>query len=335
MAPAPPPLAARSGPARPLRRRQPATLRSAALYGRITVFLRAPCAAGTGPSGTTCVAAQHPHGEHPAVPPLRPEGRHRVFRRPRHQRGAALDARQGRDPLRVHGEPRPARRARLRRHPPPRAAVRRREGAAGRLPQAAGGRGLRGAAVRRLPHLDRRRALLQHHAARPRGDRHDAGGRDEGGRRPHLGRRQHVQGQRHRALLPLRPAREPGPADLQALARPAVHRRARRAQGDVRVHEPGGARLPDERREGVLDRLQHPRRHARGQGSRVPEQGHHHRPADHGRRLLARRRRGRARDGLGPLRGRASRSRSTAGPSPTRSSCCSRPTPSAGATASA
>ena len=40
------------------------------------------------------------------------------------------------------------------------------------------------------------------------------------GQRPHLGRRQHLQGQRHRALLPLRPAREPGAEDLQALARP-------------------------------------------------------------------------------------------------------------------
>ena len=34
-----------------------------------------------------------------------------------------------------------------------------------------------------------------------------------------LGRRVHLQGQRHRAVLPLRPAREPRPADLQALAR--------------------------------------------------------------------------------------------------------------------
>ena len=59
---------------------------------------------------------------------------------------------------------------------------------------------------------------------------------DEGRRRPHLGRRQHLQGQRHRALLPLRAAREPGPAHLQAVARPGVHRRARRPQGDVRVH---------------------------------------------------------------------------------------------------
>ena len=95
----------------------------------------------------------------------------------------------------------------------------------------------RRAAVRRLPHLDRRRDLLQHHAARPRRHRHDAGRRDEGRRRPHLGRRQHLQGQRHRALLPLRPARQPGPADLQALARPGVHRRARRPRRDVGVHD--------------------------------------------------------------------------------------------------
>ena len=62
---------------------------------------------------------------------------------------------------------------------------------------------------RRLPHLDRRHHLLQHHAARSRRYRHDAGRGDEGRRRQHLGRRQHLQGQRHRALLPLRPARQP------------------------------------------------------------------------------------------------------------------------------
>ena len=50
-------------------------------------------------------------------------------------------------------------------------------------------------------------------------------------------------------------------------------------------------RLPHEHGEGVLDRLEHPRRDARGQGSRVPEQGHHHRRADHGRRVVARGRR--------------------------------------------
>ena len=47
-------------------------------------------------------------------------------------------------------------------------------------------------------------------------------------------------------------------------------------------------RLQDEHREGVLDRLQHARRHARGQGPRVPRQGPLDRQADHGRRVLAR-----------------------------------------------
>ena len=43
-------------------------------------------------------------------------------------------------------------------------------------------------------------------------------------RRRHLGRRLDLQGQRHRALLPLRPAREPGPAHLQAVARQRLRR---------------------------------------------------------------------------------------------------------------
>ena len=153
-------------------------------------------------------SSRRAHVAHPAGPSRRPEGRHRVFRRPRHQRRAALDAREGRDSLRVHGEPRPARRARLRRHSAPRAALRRRGGAARRLPRRARRRRHRRAAGGRVPHLDRRRDLLQHDAARPRGHRHDARRRDERGRRPHLGRRQHVQGQRHRALLSLRPARQ-------------------------------------------------------------------------------------------------------------------------------
>ena len=128
---------------------------------------------------------------------------------------------QGRDSVRLHREPRPARRARLRRDSAARAAVRRREGAPHRLPRTARRRRPRGAAVRRVPHLHRRRPLLQHHADRPRRHRHDARRRDEGRRRPHLGRRQHVQGQRHRAVLPLRPARQSEPADLQAVARSA------------------------------------------------------------------------------------------------------------------
>ena len=243
--------------------------------------------------------------------------------------------RQGRGALRLHRQSRPARRARLRRHPAPRAAVRRREGAPDRLPRPARRRRPRRAAVRRLPHLDRRRHLLQHHAARPRRHRHDAGLGDEGGRRRHLGRRQHLQGQRHRALLPLRPARQPGAAHLQALARPGVHRRARRPRRDVGVHGPGRLRLQDVGREGVLDRLQHARRDPRGQGPRAADERHHDRPADHGRRLLEGRGRGQARDGHGPLRGRPAGGAERRRVRRTWSSCCSRPTASAAATASA
>ena len=195
-----------------------------------------------------------------------------------------------------------------------------RKGSTGRLPRAAGRRGYRRAAMRRVSHLDRRPHLLQHDADRPRGDRHAAGRRDEGGRRPHLGRRQHLQGQRHRALLPLRPARQSVTEDLQAVARPGLHRRTRRARRDVGVHEAGRLRLQDVGREGVLDRLEHARRHARGQGSRVPGQQCPHRAADHGRGLLARRRRRSSAKKSPCASTKASRSRSTASSSPTRSS---------------
>ena len=83
---------------------------------------------------------------------------------------------------------------------------------------AAGRGGARRARLRRLPHPLGRPRLLQHHAARPRRHRHDAGARDARGRRRHLGRRLDVQGQRHRAVLPLRAARQPRAAHLQALA---------------------------------------------------------------------------------------------------------------------
>ena len=47
----------------------------------------------------------------------RRESRHRVFRRPRYERRASLDAPEGRDPVRLHREPRAAGRAGLRRDP--------------------------------------------------------------------------------------------------------------------------------------------------------------------------------------------------------------------------
>ena len=131
--------------------------------------------------------------------------------------------------------------------------------------------------------------VLQHHAPRSRRDRHDAGVGHEGGRRQHLGRWLHLQRQRYRAVLPLRPADQSELADLQALARPAVHRRAGRPRGNVGVPDRQWIRLQDERREGVFDRQQYPRCNPRGQGSRAPGQWHQDRQSHHGRAVLARR----------------------------------------------
>ena len=61
----------------------------------------------------------------------------------------------------------------------------------------------------------------------------------------------------------------PALQDLQALARPGVHRRARRPRRDVGVHGQGRLRLQDVGREGVLDRLEHARRDPRGEGPRA------------------------------------------------------------------
>ena len=216
--------------------------------------------------------------------------RYRVFRRARHERRGALDALERRDPVHVYGQPRAAGRSRLRRDSSEGAGLRRRNRAIDRVPSAARGRRHRGHPMWRVSHFHRRRDVLQYHAPRSCRYRNDAGGRDA--RRPgeHLGRRQHVQRQRHRALLPLRAARESSASNLQAVARPAVHRRTRRPHRDVAVHGRAWLRVQDERGESVLDRLQHPRRNARSEGSRVSQQGHRHRAADHGCCVLARRR---------------------------------------------
>ena len=96
------------------------------------------------------------------------------------------------------------------------------EGRDRRLSRAARCTRARRAPVRRVPRLERRQDLLQHDAARPRGHRHDARPRDARARCRHLGRRLDVQGQRHRALLPLRAPDEPRPSHLQAVARRPV-----------------------------------------------------------------------------------------------------------------
>ena len=119
------------------------------------------------------------------------------------------------------------------------------------------------------------------HAARPG---------DARARRRDLGRRLDLQGQRHRALLPLRAAREPGAADLQALARRGVRRRARRPQGDERVARRARPAARQLGREGLLDRREPARRDARGEGPRAALDEHEDRRADHGRRATGTRR---------------------------------------------
>ncbi len=103
-------------------------------------------------------------------------------------------------------------------------------------------------AVRCVSHHHCGGHVLQHHAPGPRRHRHRSGHRDEGRRRQHLGRRLHLQGQRHRALLPLRPAGQPAAAGLQAVAGRDLHRRAWRPRGDVRVPAAERLRLQDVRR---------------------------------------------------------------------------------------
>ena len=165
--------------------------------------------------------------------PDRRARRHRLLRRSRHLRRRRLDAREGCDPLHLRGRPRSVRRRRHRHHPRARAAVRRGDLPPGRL-QGGPGRGGPGRpAVWRVPHPDGRPDLLQHHPAGSRRHRHPARPGDEGRRRRHLGRRVDLQGQRHRALLPVRPAGQPSAADLQAVAGRELRRRARRPGGDV------------------------------------------------------------------------------------------------------
>ena len=64
----------------------------------------------------------------------------------------------------------------------------------------------------------------------------------------------------------------------------------------------GRPAVPHERRESVLDRLEHARRDARSQGPRATRLRHQDRRADHGRRVVARRSDGQARGSDGHLR---------------------------------
>ena len=271
----------------------------------------------------------------PDRPARRRARRHRVLRRAGHLRGRGLDARQGRRPVHLHRRPRAVRRARHRRHPRPGDAVRRRARPLRRLPALPRRGGSRGAGLRRLPHPQRQPGLLQHHPDRPRGHRHPARARHARGRRGHLGRRLDVQGQRHRAVLPLRPARQPEPAHLQAVAGRRLRHRARRPDRDEPVARPPRPALPRQRGEGVLHRRQHLGRHPRGQDPRAPRRLAGDGRADHGREVLGPAGRDRPRGRHGPLRARsAGRHRRQAVRRPGRARA-RRPTRSAGGTASA
>ena len=187
----------------------------------------------------------------------------------------------------------------------PRAPVRRRDRPGRGLPAHPGRGGAGRDGLRCLPHPLRRPRLLQHHAARQGRHRLPAGARDARGRRRHLGRRFDVQGQRHRAVLPLRPAGQPGAADLQAVAGRRLRRRARGPARDEPVADRPRPALPRQPGEGLLHRRQHLGRHPRGEDAGAPRRLAGDRRADHGREVLGPAGRDRARGRHDPLRLRA------------------------------
>jgi hypothetical protein len=128
--------------------------------------------------------------------------------------------------------------------------------------------------------------LLQHHPARPRRHRHAAGAGDARGRRADLGRRLDLQGQRHRAVLPLRPARQPALRIYKPwLDADFVTELGGRKEMSEWLLAHGPA-LPGQHGEGVLHRRQHLGRHPRGQDAGAPRHRHGDRRADHGRAVL-------------------------------------------------
>ena len=183
--------------------------------------------------------------------------RHRLLRRPRHLGSGRVDARQGCRAVHLHRGPRPVRRARYRLRAGARHRLRRGDRPPSRLPGRPGGGGARRPLLRGVPHPVRRSRLLQHHPARPGRRGHPAGAGDARGRRADLGRRLYLQGQRHRAVLPLRPAGQPLPADLQAVAGRRLRQRTGRPQGDVRVAAGPRPALSGQRGEGLLHRREH------------------------------------------------------------------------------
>ena len=177
---------------------------------------------------------------------------------------------EGRDPVRLHREPRPARRARLRRHPAARAAVRRREGAAHRLPRAAG-----------RPKASPRCSAARSTSPPPACPYFNTTpiGRAVTGTMLVVAMKEddvHIWGDG---------------STFKGNDIERFYRYGLLANPNLRIYKPWldqafidelggrkemseymqqrGLRLPDERREGVLDRLEHARRHARSQGPRA------------------------------------------------------------------
>ena len=237
--------------------------------------------------------------------------------------------------MHLHRRPRAARRARRLRRARAGAGLRRGDLAGRGLPTPARRGGPGRDRVRCLPPALGRARLLQHHAAGARRHRHHAGAGDARGRRRHLGRRLDVQGQRHRAVLPLRAAGQPGAAHLQAVAGRRLRHRARRPRRDEPVADPARPALPRQPGEGLLHRRQHLGRHPRGQDARAPRRlPGEHRP-DHGREVLGPVGR-RSRPRTSPSAGRTvGRWPSTARRTTTRWRWCARSTPSADVTGSA
>ena len=161
---------------------------------------------------------------------------HRVLGRPRHVLRARVDAREGRDPVRVHGRPRPVRRAR--RRAPSRTKARQYGAEEAVLVDCRDALAREGLAALQCGAFHIRtagRTLLQHDAARPRRHRDDARAGDAEHGVEIWGDGSTYKGNDIERFYRYGLLANERAADLQAVARRGVRGRARRPQGDERV----------------------------------------------------------------------------------------------------
>ena len=160
---------------------------------------------------------------------------------------------------------------------------------------------------------------------------------DEGRRRPHLGRRQHVQGQRHRAVLSLRSARQPaacGSTSRGSIRRSSTSSAAARKCPSTCASAGFAYRMSAEKAYSTDSNILGATHEAKD--LEQLDTRHHNRRADHGRAVLARGRRDQRRKRSRSASRKDGRSRLNGTVvSAIASSCCGRRTPSAAATASA